>query len=118
MATETTTRLVDDLDGSKAERTVDFSWDGRTYSIDLSRKNIAALQKSLQPYIGAARVVAPRRRPVRGKGQSARRGGSVRAAGRSRDLGAVRAWARAHGYEVRDRGRISAEIVEAYDAAR
>ena len=43
MATETYTRLVDDLDGGRAERTVSFSLDGRQFSIDLSKRNIAAL---------------------------------------------------------------------------
>ena len=37
------TRLIDDLDGSKAERTVEFSWDGKSYAIDLSKRNLAAL---------------------------------------------------------------------------
>ena len=55
MATETFTRLVDDIDGSKAERTVVFSWDGKGYAIDLSKKNIAALEKALKPYVAAAR---------------------------------------------------------------
>jgi hypothetical protein len=39
MATETFTRLIDDLDDTKAERTVDFAWDGVWYSIDLSKMN-------------------------------------------------------------------------------
>jgi len=49
MATETITRLIDDLDGSEAERTVTFAWDGRTYEIDLSKKNVAALEKTMKP---------------------------------------------------------------------
>jgi nucleoid-associated protein Lsr2 len=112
MATETFTRLVDDLDGSKAERTVAFSWDGRSYSIDLSKRNIAAFEKSLEPYISAARKEQSSR-PARGRA----RGGRSAAGGRRRDLSAVRTWARANGYEVSDRGRIGGDVVAAYEAA-
>jgi hypothetical protein len=48
VATETITRLVDDLDGGTAERTVVFGWDGHRYEIDLSKKNITALEKALK----------------------------------------------------------------------
>ncbi|NDK92096.1 hypothetical protein GYA93_21375 [Gordonia desulfuricans] len=34
-----------------------------------------------------------------------------------RDTQAVRTWARDNGYEISDRGRISVEVIEAYDAA-
>jgi len=115
MATETFTRLVDDLDGSKAERTVDFSWEGKSYSIDLSRKNIAALQKSLQPYLEAARKTGP---SGAGRGRRGRSAAPGRPGRRNGDMSAVRAWARANGYEVSDRGRIGAEIVSAFDAAK
>jgi hypothetical protein len=112
MATETFTRLVDDLDGSKAERTVAFSWDGRTYSIDLSKRNIAAFEKSLQPYISAARKEQSSR-PARGRA----RGNRGTTGGRRKDLSAVRTWARANGYEVSDRGRIGGDVIAAYEAA-
>ena len=111
MATETFTRLIDDLDGAKAERTVSFSLDGRSFEIDLSRKNIAALEKALAPYVGAARRGNP---PAR-KGRAQRSGATTR--GSQTDLSAVRQWARANGYEVSDRGRISADIRKAYEAA-
>jgi hypothetical protein len=117
MATETFTRLVDDLDGSKAERTVAFSWDGRSYSIDLSKRNIAAFEKSLEPYISAARKEQSTR-PARGRARGGRgAAGGGAAGGRRRDLSAVRTWARANGYEVSDRGRIGGDVVAAYEAA-
>ena len=50
-----------------------------------------------------------------GRRSTTRAGG--RSAGRTRDLGAVREWARSNGYKVSDRGRISAEVQEAYDKA-
>jgi hypothetical protein len=111
MATETFTKLIDDLDGGKAERTVSFSLDGRSFAIDLSKKNIAALEKALAPYIGAARRGEPSTR----KGRAKKSGSGVRST--NSDLSAVRQWARANGYEVSDRGRISAEVQSAFDAA-
>jgi hypothetical protein len=111
MATETFTRLIDDLDGGRAERTVSFSLDGRSFEIDLSKKNIRALEKALGPYLEAARrsPQSPRKvRPKKAGSDSARRGA---------DVTAVREWARDNGYEVSDRGRISATIQNAYDAA-
>ena len=35
----TITEFIDDLDGSKADRTVTFAVDGTAYEIDLSKKN-------------------------------------------------------------------------------
>ena len=112
MATETVTRLVDDLDGGKAERTVAFSWNGKDYSIDLSKRNIAAFEKALEPYISAARP--GHARPARGRGT--RRVGS-RSPSKAMDPSAVRIWARANGYDVSDRGRIGASVLSAYEAA-
>lgn len=113
MATETITRLIDDLDGNEAERTVTFAWDGRVYEIDLSKKNIAAFEKTMKPYLVAARNARPAtaRSSARGRSTS----GSAQ---RRRDLQTIREWARANGHEVSDRGRVPASIVEAYEAAR
>jgi hypothetical protein len=111
VATETFTRLIDDIDGGKAERTVSFSLDGRSFEIDLSKKNIRALEKALAPYFEAARrsSQSPRKaRPGKAGSEAARRGTDVRA---------VREWARSNGYEVSDRGRVRATIQNAYDAA-
>jgi hypothetical protein len=113
VATETITRLVDDLDGGTAERTVAFNWDGHSYEIDLSKKNITAFEKALKPYLAAARTARP------ASGASRRRGTRATAASTKRaDMHAIRDWARANGHEVSDRGRIAASIIEAYEAAR
>ena len=113
MATETVTRLVDDIDGGKAERTVAFSWNGKDYSIDLSKRNIAALEKALEPYISAARPGGAR--AARGRGS---RRVATRSPSKAMDPGAVRLWARANGYDVSDRGRIGASVLSAYEAAK
>jgi hypothetical protein len=111
MATETITRLVDDLDGGVAERTIVFSWDKTSYEIDLSKKNIAALEKALKAYVGAART-------VRQPSGSARRRGTRSVSSRRVDLQSIRDWARANGYTVSERGRIAASIIEAYEASQ
>jgi len=112
VATQTTTRLVDDLDGSTADRTVTFAWDGRTYEVDLSKKNANALESALKPYLDAAR--STRRAGVR----SPRRGARTAAPAKRGNVSEVRDWARANGYEVSERGRIASAVVEAYQAAK
>ena len=111
MATETITRLIDDLDGGDAQRTVTFAWDGRTYEIDLSKKNVTAFEKTMKPYLAVARS-------VRAAGSSTRRRSSVTGAGRRRNLQAIREWARANGHELSDRGRIPDSILAAYEVAQ
>lgn len=106
--TITTTEFTDDLDGGVAAGTVSFSFDGSNYEIDLSKKNRNAMEKALRPYIDHAR-----------KARSTRSRRSTSAApSRRSDLAAIRAWATENGFKVSERGRISHEVVEAYDAAR
>ncbi len=104
MATQTMTKLVDDLDGSAADRTVTLSWDGVTVEIDLSKKNIAALDSALKPYFAVGRRV-----------RSPRPGGR-RSAGKRAATPDVREWARANGHEISDRGRIPVAVIEAFEA--
>jgi hypothetical protein len=106
---ETIVTLTDDVDGGKADRTVSFSVDGVSYEIDLSKKNAAAFEKSVAPWVKAARK-APA--ATRGK----RVAGSTRSKSRT-DLAEIREWAKANGYEVSERGRIARGLQEAYDAS-
>lgn len=108
MAQRVEVTLIDDLDGEKADETVQFSVDGAAFEIDLSAKNAASLREDLQPWIRHAR-----------RGTTARRGGRAAAgpASRRQDLAKIREWARANGHDVSDRGRVAADIQRAYDAA-
>jgi hypothetical protein len=108
MAKTIVTEYTDDLDGSKAQGTVRFSYGGTAYEIDLSSKNTKAFEKVLSPYLAAARK-------VRG-GVSAPTRRSRSAGTPKRNLGEVRAWAQSNGYQVADRGRIPAAVVEAFDS--
>lgn len=105
MAQRTIVTVLDDLDQSEGASTVSFGLDGRQYEIDLAEKNAKKLEKLLAPYIQAGRRVG---------GRSASR--ATGSSGRS-DLQAIRMWAQAEGYEVAERGRISADLMAAYDAA-
>lgn len=97
--------LEDDIDGGPADETVTFGLDGVTYEIDLSEKNASALRDALATYTGHARRAGGRRSA-----------GRKPAATRS-STSEVREWARANGHDVSDRGRISADIMAAYEKA-
>ena len=101
--------FVDDIDGGEAEGTVRFGLDGTDYEIDLSTKNAAALRKALARYVDAGRrAPAASRQPSR----NGRRAGNGAA-----DSTAVRVWAKSQGIEVKDRGRVPAELVARFKAA-
>lgn len=105
MAQRTQVLLIDDLDGSSADETVAFGLDGSAYEIDLSAKNANQLRKQLAHYV------------AKGRKSALVRGNARRRAGGIADTADVRSWARDNGYAVNDRGRLAAEIVEAYRAA-
>jgi hypothetical protein len=110
MAQKVNIVLVDDIDGSEATETVSFGLDGTTYEIDLNDKNAAALRDALATYVGHGRKVGAA--PRRGRRSS---GGGASAGGPS--AREIRDWARENGFDVPDRGRVSAEVREAYDKA-
>lgn len=115
MARQVITLLTDDLDGSAADRTVEFSLDGVGYTIDLSDKNAGKLRQILEPYIAAGtrvgRAGGERRSPSRGRAD-----GSVTRSSRDQNQ-AIREWAAKNGHELSSRGRIPSSIVEAFNAA-
>jgi hypothetical protein len=97
------TLLVDDLDGSPADHAdFPFALDGKQYEIDLSAENQARLLEAVAPFIAAARRTGRGRQPVK-------------PAKRSKDTPKIRAWARENNWDIADRGRIPAEVLEAYE---
>ncbi|MBB6120901.1 histone-like nucleoid-structuring protein Lsr2 [Nocardiopsis algeriensis] len=112
MAQKVQVFLVDDLDGGEAEETVTFGLDGSVYEIDLSAGNAAKLREALTPFVEAARKASPK--PARGAG---RRSASRNAPSRERSA-EIRAWAKAAGKPVNERGRIPAAIVAEYEAIK
>jgi Lsr2 len=115
MAERIIKQLIDDLDGTeivdgRGER-VQFALREKTYAIDLHRDNVAKLENALAPFITAATKVSSRtRRRASAKGSS--NGRLSRG-----QISAIRAWATENGYNVSSRGRIPAEIIEAFNAA-
>ena len=109
MAQKVQTLFVDDIDGSAAEGTIRFGLDGTDYEIDLNTKHFQALRDALAPYIGAARRPGgPARRPARGGRKASANGVNTTE---------VREWAKAQGMDVKDRGRVPAELVVKFKAA-
>ena len=107
------TQITDDLDGSNGAETIAFGFRGTTYEIDLGRKNANAFDKIMKPYVDVARKVTAGRGGRR-TSSNGRRSSRSRSAN---ELATIREWARAKGYQVADRGRISASIMDEYDAA-
>lgn len=101
--------LVDDIDHGPADENVTFGLDGINYEIDLSAENAQALRDSLSKFIASGRRAGGR--AVRGKGPATATKGS-------NDVAQIRAWARDNGFTVHERGRIQAEIRDAYYAAQ
>ncbi|MEV7806848.1 Lsr2 family protein [Microbispora sp. NPDC088329] len=113
MAKHTQVILIDDLDGGEANETVTFAIDGTSYEIDLSDGNAKRLRDALSPFVSSAR------RADSGQARGRRRGaggGGQRAMTREKSA-EIRAWAKAHGHPVSERGRIAASIVQAYEDA-
>jgi hypothetical protein len=101
--------FVDDLDGSEAEGTVRFGLDGTDYEIDLNAEHARQLRDALARYVGAARRVSS------GARRSPRSGRKASASGLNSTE--VREWAKSQGIEVKDRGRVPAELVVKFKAA-
>jgi hypothetical protein len=106
MATKIAVALEDDLDGGVADETVRFRVGGVEYEIDLSKRNAQTFRAGVEQFIEHAR------KPGRGNRRASGRPSSARE--RSGD---IRAWAKAAGIAISDRGRIPASVVDQYEAA-
>jgi hypothetical protein len=113
MAQRVTVQLVDDLDGTAADdiSTVSFALDGVSYEIDLTEANAEKLRSGLEEFVNSARRTGGR---VKRGTAPAKRAGSPASREQTK---AIRDWARQNGYELSDRGRIPATVIEAFEAA-
>jgi hypothetical protein len=108
MAQKIQTLFIDDLDGSPAEGTVRFALDGAHYEIDLNAVHAKDLRTALARYTGAGRkVTGSTRRPARNNGQTA--GGL--------STTEIRDWAKANNVDIKERGRVPAEVIAQFKAA-
>jgi hypothetical protein len=111
MAKQTTITLIDDIDGeSAADETVTFSLDGTAYEIDLTEAHAQQLREAFETYTSAARRAGRSAAPKPGRKPAAAPSNEPSADG-------IRTWAKAHGFKVSERGRMSAEVRDAYAAA-
>lgn len=111
MAQKVQTLFIDDIDGGEADGTVRFALDGTEYEIDLNSEHTEELRSALGRYVTHARKVGGARRAGRGAGRGAR--GVVSALNTTE----IRNWAREQGYDIKDRGRVPADLVAKYQAA-
>lgn len=114
MAKQIITVLTDDLDGGDADRTIEFGLDGVNYTIDLSEKNAGKLRKALGLYLAVASKVGR----TGTNGRIASRAAAAPSRSNRDQNQTIREWATKNGYEVSERGRIPASIVEAFHAKR
>ena len=111
-------QLVDDLDGKPIDtglgRQVTFSYQGADYRIDLRPANADKIEAAFAPFIkfaekvsvaGKARTTTSTARKASGSGRSAEQ------------LQAIREWAGKNGFDVSPRGRIKADVIDAFDSA-
>ncbi|MFT4042888.1 MAG: Lsr2 family protein [Gordonia sp. (in: high G+C Gram-positive bacteria)] len=108
MAKRTVVKFVDDLDGKELKEavTVAFGVNGREYEFDTSPAHAQEFEQTLERYVAVSRVPGRSLRSFRD---------SKRAQPHTQ---AIRRWARNNGFAISDRGRIAAEIVAAFQAAR
>ena len=144
MAKVVTTSYVDDFDEQKlAENEIDdieFSYRGKDYTLQLRPSNAAQMDQDMAKYIEAAvraqqrsangsvseaptstvKSRASRVKPTRGRAgrKSARNKALDAGALTPAERKAVREWANANGHNVSTRGRLPADVIEAFNAAQ
>ena len=108
----TDVQLTDDIDGTPATATIEFSVGGKNYVIDLSEQHADEFNKALAPYIEHARRA---RRAPANKRKS--RSSSEAARVKRQKNAEIRAWALENGVTVSKRGQLGQDTIAAYEAA-
>lgn len=114
MAQRTTVVLIDDLDATPADTTVEFGIDGVSYEIDLNDLHHRSLREELAPFLARARRVGGRRRAPIASAPPKRRTGATPSTVDPEQNKAIREWAGRHGHPMSRRGRIPAAVVAAF----
>ncbi|MFV9452754.1 histone-like nucleoid-structuring protein Lsr2 [Rhodococcus sp. NM-2] len=114
MARKVVVELVDDIDGTvfgEDGESITFSVNGVDYEIDLKGKHASKFHKQIGFFIEhATRVGGRKRRSDRFAVPDA----PVRRRGNGKE---IRAWAAEQGYEISSRGRLPAEVEQAFQDA-
>ncbi len=110
-------QLIDDLDGKPIDaglgHEVTFSYQGADYRIDLRPANADKIEAVFAPYVKVAEKVSSAGNARAKTSTTAKPSGSGRSA---EQLKAIREWAGRNGFDVSPRGRIKADVIEAFDA--
>lgn len=103
MAQKVSVQLLCDMHDEEvqADETVIFGQDGSHYEIDLCNEHAGELRAQLSRYVAGARRA--------GRGSAAKRTASD-----GPNPSEVRAWAKASGYDVPERGRLPQNITDAF----
>jgi hypothetical protein len=111
-------QLIDDLDGKPIDaglgHEVTFSYQGADYRIDLRPANADKIEAAFAPYIKVAEKVSSASKARSITSVSTKASGSGRSA---EQLKAIREWAGKNGFDISPRGRIKADVIDAFDAA-
>ena len=102
----TQVRITDDLDGSEGAETFHFSYQGKSYEIDLNPKNAEKYDKIFQTLIASARRSGAVPSVIKGAKQQ-----------RDFDIVELREWAGRNNIDLPVRGRIPLAIVEQFRAS-
>lgn len=109
-------QLVDDLDGKPIDtglgHQVTFSYQGADYRIDLRPANVDKIEAAFAPFIKSAEKVSSAGKARTTTSTAAKASGSGRSA---EQLQAIREWAGKNGFDVSPRGRIKADVIDAFD---
>lgn len=110
MARKEITQYYDDIDGTPLDddqvNVVRFGLDGTDYIMDLSSENAEKFREAIAPYLRVARRHVGHRQQ--------RRTTTTARNNRARE---IRQWALDQGKNIANRGKIPADVVEAYNLA-
>jgi Lsr2 len=109
MAQRVQVMLLCDLDDGDvdADETLQFSLGATAYEVDVCAKHAQQIREGLEPFVEHARKVSA---PGAGRRRQ-------RTAGNQQDTASIRSWAKDHGIQINERGRIPASVVKEYEAA-
>ena len=111
MARKVVVELVDDIDGTtfgQDGESIHYAVDGVEYVIDLKDEHAKELRETFEYYIEHSTRVGGR------KHRSDRKADPTTGKQRRDETKKIRAWAIEQGYELSSRGRIPAEIEQAF----
>ncbi len=120
MAKKSIIIVSDDLDPSQTEgvETVQFSFGGFRYTVDLGEENRARFEEAMRPYIAAGDRIGRDTPAFSGAGRPAVAAAPPRRRDSREVSREIRAWAEKHGIYVSDRGRIKQDVVDQFNAAK